>query len=113
MIGDKLKDQELTKKANDCFEHVGKYLVAELSGNADLELLEQMNLTAKERVEKLSLESTELVTTASKIQRNYKQIETFASKIDDISRHIDALKELADELNAYSKDLETKFNKYM
>ncbi|PVU90322.1 hypothetical protein BB561_004927 [Smittium simulii] len=74
---------KLTESANACFGHVSAYLSAELAGTSeDLDLLEKINLSAKNNIEGLSTEMLDVVALASKIQQSYNEIEMYLAQTD-------------------------------
>ncbi|KAJ1953742.1 biogenesis of lysosome- organelles complex 1 subunit 2 [Linderina pennispora] len=99
--------QNASKKA---FHSSALYLQSELeaSGN-DLSLLEKLNDAAISKYEGVSRQTQDMLVHGYKIKQTYKEMEMQLAEIDDLVASIDSLEQMAQELDAYSLQLETRF----
>nr|CAG8479986.1 13026_t:CDS:2 [Entrophospora candida] len=109
--GDKT-EKDVNKLTENMFKKVTEYLKGEiLATTEDYRLLENMNILTKERYNEMSFMAQNLVVEMSKLQEIYSDFEPYVKQIDEISEQVDFLEKVTNELDDYSKELESRLKK--
>ncbi|CAH1759297.1 2235_t:CDS:2 [Entrophospora sp. SA101] len=109
--GDK-SEKDVNKLTENMFKKVTEYLKGEiLATTEDYRLLENMNILTKERYNEMSFMAQNLVVEMSKLQEIYSDFEPYVKQIDEISEQVDFLEKVTNELDDYSKELESRLKK--
>ncbi|KAF9938595.1 biogenesis of lysosome- organelles complex 1 subunit 2 [Modicella reniformis] len=77
----------------------------------DYKLLENMNIHAKERYNELATVAQELMQEVGKLRTTYSDFEPYLGRIDEISEQADVISNIANELDEYTKSLETRLKR--
>ncbi|KAI9297551.1 hypothetical protein K502DRAFT_363220 [Neoconidiobolus thromboides FSU 785] len=121
---DTVKSQSLNNSEKETFDNyksaikqetdktiskVAEYFHSELLlATDDINLLENFNQESIKQFNKMSLVAQELIADGHKMNQAFSDFEPYLKQIDDISRQIDYLELVSNELDEYSFDLEEK-----
>eukprot|EP00727_Mastigamoeba_balamuthi_P006308 m51a1_g2298 putative biogenesis of lysosome-related organelles complex 1 subunit 2 (660) ;mRNA; r:423345-431639 len=102
----------LGKNLTGLFSNLSAYLTAELGvTKGDFALLEELNKAAEDKYFWMADNATRLADFLTSVHENYKEIEPFLARIDEIDRGVTELEQTVAALDDYTKRLEGKFKK--
>ncbi|KAF0391072.1 Biogenesis of lysosome-related organelles complex 1 subunit 2 [Gigaspora margarita] len=102
-------NQDINKLTEEMFLKVADYLKGEiLATTEDYKLLETMNKVTRDRYQEMSKMAQNLVVEMANYQRIYNSFEPYIQQIDEICEQVDFLEKVTNELDEYSKELESR-----
>ncbi|KAJ1922096.1 tRNA(Ser) Um(44) 2'-O-methyltransferase [Tieghemiomyces parasiticus] len=87
----------------------GEFLVAA----EDLRLIEEINVTTREKYDSLASTVQDLLVSAAKAQQTYSEMDTYIDQAELVTQQIAELEEMAQQLDAFSRQLDLKFQRLM
>jgi len=110
---DLLKEAQTMSVESSCQNMVVKvaeFLDGEFTATSeDYKLLAELNNLTISKYEEMSNSTNKLINNMEEINEKYKKLETYLSQIDLLEDSVLKLEQTAYKLDAYSKQLETKF----
>ncbi|RUS23533.1 biogenesis of lysosome-related organelles complex-1 subunit 2-domain-containing protein [Jimgerdemannia flammicorona] len=96
--------EHVTRLTEDMFKKVAEYMRGELMATSDdYRLLETMNNVTRDKYSDMSALAQTLMGEMSKVQTTYVDFSRYVVQIDEVSKQIDYLEQVANELDDYSK----------
>ncbi|KAJ1920491.1 tRNA(Ser) Um(44) 2'-O-methyltransferase [Tieghemiomyces parasiticus] len=87
----------------------GEFLVAA----EDLRLIEEVNVTTREKYDSLASTVQDLLVSAAKAQQTYSEMDAYIDQAELVTQQIAELEEMAQQLDAFSRQLDLKFQRLM
>ncbi|KAK3809448.1 MAG: biogenesis of lysosome-related organelles complex-1 subunit 2-domain-containing protein [Benniella sp.] len=109
-----LSQEHVTRASQEMFRKIAEYVRSEmLAMGEDYKLLENMNNMTRERYGELAVVAQELMQEVGKLRTTYTDFEPYLARIDEISEQAEVISNIANELDEYTKSLETRLKRIM
>ncbi|KAF9354115.1 biogenesis of lysosome- organelles complex 1 subunit 2 [Mortierella sp. NVP85] len=107
-----LSQEHVTRASQEMFRKIAEYVRSEmLAMGEDYKLLENMNNMTRERYGELAVVAQELMQEVGKLRTTYTDFEPYLARIDEISEQAEVISNIANELDEYTKSLETRLKR--